>query len=341
MAIHCYTSFTFGYLSRARLLADTIRRHHPDWVIWAVITDEIPPDYDDANEPFDKIVYTKDLFEDLGPAWIFAHTIVEVCTAVKGRALQKILNEPDVDSVVYFDPDIAVFSPLTSVVSALDESSIVLTPHQIDPEDDAEAIRDNEIASLHYGTFNLGFLAVRNDTTGHLLADWWARRLETYCLDRLEIGLFVDQKWFNLVPGFFDSVKVLRDPGLNVASWNISKRDLKISTDGSITVNGSPLGFYHFTKIGGPGDTMTERYARGRSDILEIWAWYRLAIAKREDLRIPDGWWAYGAFEDGTKITDDMRRVYGERSDLRAHFENPFRTGDEGYAAWFENEAHS
>ena len=34
-------------------------------------------------------------------------------------------------------------------------------------------------------------------------------------------GVYTDQRWCDLVPALFDGVKVLRDPGLNVASWNL------------------------------------------------------------------------------------------------------------------------
>ena len=53
------------------------------------------------------------------------------------------------------------------------------------------------------------------------------------------------------VPGMFGGLLVVRDPGCNVASWNLSRRRLAFGPGGALTVNGSPLKFYHFTKIGG------------------------------------------------------------------------------------------
>jgi glycosyltransferase involved in cell wall biosynthesis len=59
-------------------------------------------------------------------------------------------------------------------------------------------------------------------------------------------GLFVDQRWVDLVPGLFSSVTIHRDPGCNVAYWNLYHRHVEYS-DGEHTVNGSPLKFYHFS----------------------------------------------------------------------------------------------
>ena len=53
MAIHAFTSFSYSYLNRARVLASSLRRQHPDWVIWAVMTDKEPEGFtfDLAGKP--------------------------------------------------------------------------------------------------------------------------------------------------------------------------------------------------------------------------------------------------------------------------------------------------
>ncbi len=338
MAVHAFTSFSFSYVNRARVLARSIRKVHPDWVIWAVVSDHPPPafEFEVAREDFDKILYIEDLFGSEANRWIFGHDLIEACTGVKGRALAHILDQPDCEKAFFFDPDTALFNPMDEVVDALTTHSIVLTPHQLDPEprEDKGAIIDNEICSLHYGSFNLGFVGVSNTSEGRRFAKWWDSRLTDWCHDRLDIGLFVDQKWCNLVPCYFDSVKILRDPGLNVASWNLSQRTITFDDEGMARVNGSPLKFFHFTKLGPIGDSMTRRYARDNVEVFELWHWYKDEVAKNSDPAIPSGWWHFGRFANGKTIKKAVRRLYRDSPTLQKRYPNPYVAGLGGYSAF-------
>jgi len=206
----------------------------------------------------------------------------------------------------------------------LDKYSIILTPHQLAPEKDAMAILDNEIASLNYGTYNSGFLAIRNDHNGHALADWWRDRLLKYCHDDLPAGPFTDQKWLNLVPSMFDNVHILRDPGYNVASWNLSNRKVKIHNS-SIYVNDIfPLRFYHYTELGPAGRAMAEHYAKDDFEVFELWANYEEMVIENKMLGLPENWWFYGAYSDGTVINKEDRVRYRKSAQLQKKHPNPF-----------------
>jgi hypothetical protein len=216
-----------------------------------------------------------------------------------------------------------------------DGNSILLTPHQVAQETDETAIVDNEVCSLGYGVYNLGFVGIANDSNGQAFSHWWSDRLSSYCYDDIARGLFVDQKWCDLVPALFDDVKILKYAGYNVASWNLSNRRFSIDGEGSILVNGVPLGFYHFTKLGPLGDTMTERYAGDNVEVYEVWAWYKRMVKRFDEPNIPKGWWLYGQFENGEKIPRRARLLYRDRADLRTAFPDPFRTaGSSSYYDW-------
>ncbi|MBL6082586.1 hypothetical protein JMJ56_31980 [Belnapia sp. T18] len=337
--IQCFTSFSFSYLTRAIMLARTLKAVHPDWQIWAMLVDEPPPnlDPDVALADFDSYIYAKDLGFPNFSSWIFKHDIVEACTAVKGQMMSHLLNS-DADKVFYFDPDIAIFHPLDSLVSKLNASSILLTPHQVDANSAEGVIRDNEITSLKYGIFNLGFVAVKNDTSGRKFANWWAKQLYIACYDEVENGIFTDQKWCDLVPALFDKVKVERDPGCNVASWNLSTRRISFNDKGVALVNGSPLKFYHYTKINAAGDLMTEKYAGDNVEILEVWNWYKKAIKHIHMDGIPSGYWSYGKFNNGVKISKGARVFYRNRPDLMKAFSDPFHTEGNSYFNWIRQE---
>lgn len=331
----CYTSFTFSYLAKAQVLAWSLRRFHPDWHLIALITDILPVGCDETSIMmyFDEVLWGKDLPVENFDSWIFKHDIVEACTAVKGPAMKFILETYNPDKVIYLDPDIAVVNPLNKILSLLDDYKIILTPHQLQPDTNSRAIQDNEIGSLKYGIYNLGFIAINNSEESLKFANWWADRLLNYCFDDIPNGLFTDQRWCDHVPVFFDGVYILKDPGFNVASWNLSNRKLAYSSDGTLMVNGHPLCFYHFTKMGPVGETMTSRYANDNIEVYELWEWYKYHVQKMEQsINIPEGWWVYGHYLNDTKIEKQDRLLYNRRRDLQLAFPNPF--SDDGYYKW-------
>jgi hypothetical protein len=339
MKVLCYSSFTFSYLNRARALFTSVRRFHPDWELVALITDTPPKGFvfDPASEPFDRVVYAQDLGIPDFQAWLFKHDVVEVCTAVKGPFIHQACQS-GAEAVIYLDPDTALLSALDPLVDWLGEHDVLLTPHLIDPNTDRASILDNDLSASRTGIFNLGFVAVRTDGEGARFAKWWNDRLLEFCYDDIPNGLFVDQRWCDHVPALFDKVKVIRDPGYNVASWNLSQRKVAIGKDGAITVNGSPLRFWHFTKLGPTGDTMTKKYAGQNYPVYEIWNWYKRQVAAFTDPAIPERYWAYDAFVDGSKIAKAHRVLYRERPDLQAAFPDPFSLEGGGYASWLRAE---
>ena len=339
MKVLCYSSFTFSYLNRARVLFQTVKRFHPDWETVALMTDRAPPGFvfDIEKEPFDRVVWAQDLGVANFDGWLFKHDVVEISTAVKGPFIHQACGWGS-DAVIYLDPDTALFASLEPLERWLEDYDILLTPHLIDPNDDPVAIQDNDMSASRTGIFNLGFVAIRTTGEGLRFAKWWSDRLQNYCYDDMANGIFVDQKWCDHVPALFDKVKVVRDAGYNVASWNLSRRRVEIDKAGAITVNGSPLRFWHFTKLGPLGDTMTKRYAGDRYPVYEIWNWYKDRVANASEAGIPERWWAYQSYDDGAPIERGHRLLYRHRADLQTAFPNPFATGDGSFRQWLDRE---
>ena len=339
----CFTSFSLGYLSRARLLADSLRRAHPDWRMVALLVDAMPADPGDAFAPFDAVVAAEALGIADFAGWMFKHDLVEACTAVKAPMLRALLQD-GAERVIYLDPDIAVFHPLTGLMARLDDRSILLTPHQCAPSGTAQGVRDNELTTLQYGVYNLGFLAVRNDAAGRDFADWWTAMTHRACYDDVEHGIFTDQKYCDLVPGMFDGVDIARDPGCNVASWNLERRALRFAPDGSLAVSdgmsgaAASLKFYHFSKIGGIGDAMTARYAGDGTEVFEMVKWYKRRL---RDFAVPGVGgiaWRYGYFANAVPIPRAARLLWRDRADLRSVFADPFAAHGDSFLAWLRRE---
>ena len=64
---------------------------------------------------------------------------------------------------------------------------------------------------------------------------------------RPDSGFFVDQRWVDFAAGLVPHLTILRDPGYNLAYWNLPKRDLRWDAEHGYTVDGVPLRFFHFS----------------------------------------------------------------------------------------------
>lgn len=110
--------------------------------------------------------------------WIFQHNVIELCTAVKGRALLRLIAEDDADLVIYLDPDVYVFNPLELIDGYVNGGSIGLVPHILRPEETEIGIRLAEMSVTEHGTYNPGHLILRPDEKRRAVAQWWADRLD-------------------------------------------------------------------------------------------------------------------------------------------------------------------
>lgn len=333
--IHAFTSAAANYLPKVRLLRESLQKHHPEIRFHWLLADAVPDGIKDEIEELDSILTleTLGLSDEFG--WLFQHNLIELSTALKPLAFSRLSDLPDCQSVLYFDPDMVVFSQLGDLLDHFQHASILLTPHQVTPDHEPSAIVDNEIGSLRHGIFNLGFLGLRNDKISHEFVDWWANRLRFFCLEAYQQGVWVDQRWIDHVPVFFDRVQILRNPRFNVAAWNISQRRMEGTLADGITIEGQPLGFYHFSGYdSGAHKIMAAKYARRGRSIKSLLRWYDRRLAERPDSAETP--WAFGSYSDGTRIPYAHRFIYRMRQDLQAEYPNPFQvTGEsKSYLDW-------
>lgn len=338
--IHVFTSAACNYVPKVRALVASIRRHQPDWRIHLALADECPTALDLAIEGFDEVHPVADLGIPDCCGWTFCHGIVELSTAIKPFLLRQLLARADCRGVVYLDPDTVLFSSLEEVEEAIKVANIALTPHLTRPEPELEGVMDNEIAALKHGTYNLGFLAVAPTDVGLAFADWWADRCYHFCRDAIPQGLFTDQRWIDLVPGFFPGTAILRTSRLNVASWNVSTRRVTGCVPDDVRVDGEPLGFYHFTGFdSGAHREMAWKHAADQPAVRALIDWYAAAIASFGCDALASVPWAFGRFADGTPVPAAARTVYRERVDLQQAFPDPFATERRGgFKRWWEQQ---
>lgn len=335
-----YTSINNYYLAKARVLAKSVKKYMPEAPFILILSDKIIDGFNIDEEPFDEVITIDQLgipVDNLN-AWIFIHSVVELCTAVKGQALCNLLER--YERVVYLDPDIVVLNDFIPLSDLLDKYDIIFTPHQTVPEEDDNTIVKNEICSLQHGVYNFGFFAVKRSDNGKAYAKWYRDRLVKYCWDDKTNGLFTDQRWGDIAPALFDNLYIWKHPGANVCTWNLSHRIIT-KKDGVYYSNNYPLLFYHFSGFDS-GAQLSELniYSNGNPVLYELRNWYIEAINENGQKECENKMCFYTMYSDGTKITQKERELFKNRNDLQQYFSktNLYEAGNNSYRSWLLNE---
>ncbi len=323
--MHFFTSVTTCYIPKARVLAKTLKEHNPDAILHLVISDDLPRDFELENEDFDFVWKAEDFIKtENNQKWFYMHTVVELCTAVKGAAALHILNQTKADKLVYLDPDIGVFDNLDSLAVMLDKNSVLITPHQTAPATSKSGIIEEEICSLKHGVYNFGFFAVKNDENGLRFLNWWNERLMQFCYDDIANGLFTDQKWGDMIPALFEFAKIVRDPVYNVATWNLATRKITGNEKDGWKVNGKPLAFYHFTGFdSGAHRIMLARHGKEGDPVWNLSLMYERMINDMGQDKLGQTAFKYAFYENGDKISK-AERLFFRTTDAYDRFDNPF-----------------
>ena len=325
-----FTICSNNYMPAARTFLDTARQHHPEAALFVCLADrkvDSPGFYD----PDWTVVETESLDIPDFPSFAFRYDIMEMNTAVKPFMFQHLLEELGYDVALYFDPDIEIFHPLESVVGPLrDGASFLLTPHLLSPCEASDG--PNDLTIMRAGIYNLGFLGVSRCDESKRVIDWWARRLRFQCISAQDQGIFVDQKFMDLVPGFASRAVISHDVTLNVAYWNLRQRRLE-QRNNTWLVDGQPLGFFHYSGYESNKRSQLSHYAtcydgKMPEPVERLTSGYADRLVANGYGTVPHSAYAYGRFASGTPIHPFVRKMFRESHAI--WYDDPF-TSYESY----------
>ena len=319
-----FTVCSANYLGKALALCRSALTHNPGLDTLILLADRKRPLV--LSDTRIRIVWAEDLGFPQFLQCAFKYNIIELNTALKPFAARRFLA--DYGKVVYLDPDVCVFSPLVSVLQSLDSSSAVFTPHALSPYGGGGRPSDQDL--LRFGCFNLGFFAVSDTPPAHALLDWWHDRCLSQCFYEPQLGLGVDQKWIDLAPAFFDRVGILKDPGLNVAFWNLHEREIVHTGAGWFVDGQTPLGFVHFSSFvetdrSVVADKQTRHAPGTRPDFAAAADAYREQLKAAQALASIEPTYGFATFDNGQSISPALRRAYATQQHRFSHVEDPFR----------------
>ena len=310
--MHAGTIVASNYSAMAELLGRSFLEHHPESTFTVLVVDDGACDFTEGIG----VARLDDL--DLGPAVLAVmktiYDVMEFSTAVKPAFLRLLLGQGEDQQAVacYLDPDIVVYAPFDDQVAPAAEHGIVMTPHALRPVP-RDGCHVSEGTIMQSGMYNCGFLAV--GYPGREFLDWWDERLRFDAVVDFERSHFTDQRWVDWVPSLFDHV-ISRDPGMNVAWWNIHERPVSIEATGTPMIGSEPVRFAHFSGYDPTKPEMLSRFqadrprvkhsiGTGMRTLADDYAARLAELGHPERKRIPYQW---GTSIDGVALTADVRR---------------------------------
>lgn len=221
----------------------SLRRHTPDARVWVLcLSDEVHLLLTKLNEP-GVIPISLTEFEANDSALIAARddgrTQMDyyfTCTPSLVRYV--MIHVPEAEWVTYLDGDLWFFDTPDAIYTEIGDGSVAIIPHRYPPH----------LNEKHqYGLYNVGWVSFRRTADGIACLDWWRERCLEWCLDVVDEpnDRFADQRYLDRFPKLFSGVTILKNPGANLAPWNIAGHRLE-EIDGMLRVDDRPLIFFHF-----------------------------------------------------------------------------------------------
>ena len=341
-ALNVCTIIAKNYVAYARVLAKSLAAQHPEGRLWTLIIDDFSGYLDPADEPFE-VLTPADIDCEPFTHMALRYSVLELSTAVKPWLMRRLLDETG-GPVTYLDPDIKIYGSLRRLDQLAAEHGVVLIPHNNEPIP-ADGRSPSQVDIMIAGVYNLGYLSLAPRPEVRKLLDWWAERLRRDCRVDPVWGYFVDQRWFDLAPGFLTDLAIVRDPEYNVAYWNLHSRKLEVA-GGRYVVGGCPLSFFHFSGFDADHPLVLSRY-QDRVDVLadpvleRLLAEYAIEVMDERHTASRSWPYSYGALGDGTRLDDTVRAMYGEFADeLGGELQSPFTLeGARAFEAWVNEQA--
>ncbi len=306
--MHVAAVIASNYLPHARVLANSLRAHHPDARITLLlvdgpVTDGAIPEAE-CLAPSDVGIDDRELRRR---AMLFDRQ--GLISSLRPLLLTKLLSD-GAEAVLLLDVDMLVLAPCDDLVVLAGDAGIVLSPHALAPLPGRPGAWPEQ-QLLQVGVFNGGFLGVGRKALPFLA--WLAERAARDCLRAPQEGLFYTQTWLDLVPVLFDH-HILRDQGINAQFHSLRGQDLE--RDGErLLVGETPLRLFHFTGFDPASEQQLSRHIPGERGSLEHRPQLRALCIHYANLLHKAGWPALapGRWEtlpSGELIQSDVKATY-------------------------------
>jgi hypothetical protein len=301
------TTVANNFVPYLRVLRDTLRQWHPEARLVVGLADGPAGE----SEGWEWVG-----LEEMGiprlREFCFRYTRREMLPAVKPFLLRSLLGKGH-ETVLFLDADMMVLGPLDGLWEAAQRHALTLTPHLVGMGNPA-AVEKN---ILQCGVYNGGCLGVRAGATAGACLSWWQERVTEHCRFATSRGMHFDQRWLDYAPSFVEGLGVVREPGYNVAYWNLAERGGR-----------ADWRLFHFSGFDGEAEVTRywpEKRLEEMGEAAELYVAYGARLRAAGWAPGQDREWAFDRWEDGVLIEPSQRQRYGRLGRGARWCADPFR----------------
>jgi hypothetical protein len=234
---------------QARVIARSLRRHHPDWELEVVLVGRGAQLY--SQDDGIATVSVEQLLGLDAEVLLSLHESVALVNLLVPRVLRERTSAGR-RPLLHLPASTWVLGDLEPVEAALAEGGIMLAPRAAgDPPDDGQAPSARELAAA--GRIAPDLMAIDGSPRSQEFLSWWIHRLDAIIgsPDSRVGRLLPDEphgvyRNLELAPTLFGAAK-LEDPGCNLSFWNLHEHTLRSGGSGFIVDERWPLRFVDFS----------------------------------------------------------------------------------------------
>lgn len=245
---HYYCSIAsndYGY--KVLALYNSMVKHDKDFIIFIIcMNDEIFALLEALKPANAELIRLKEIeafYPKLAEAGK-ARNDKEYAWTIKPSAFLYVFKKYDYcDHVLWLDGDTFFLSDPGPIYSEWDSHKILLTEERYSGK--------YEFMSHTYGIYNTGLLGFKRDDNSFECIEWLQSKVNEWCYDKAENGLWSDQMYVNDWPQRFKGVKIIKNPGINMTPfvlWRLTKEEKSqtVRYGDDIFINNNRLVLFHY-----------------------------------------------------------------------------------------------
>jgi hypothetical protein len=238
---YCFcTIVSTNYLLRAIALYNSLKKNTSNFKLWMCCIDDLSYSTLSKMNLKNAVIMQVQEIEDRDLLEVKKRrTETEYCWTLKAPLVIYLTQMLKLNHVIYCDADIYFFKDPKVIFDEWKNYSIFMCTQ-----------RGTESLEYIHGRYQAGLLGFKRDYRSLDILNWWKKKCLEWCSSEAEPSKerWGDQKYLDKVPNLFTNIKIIENPGINAAPWNlVFGTNYEVSKAGDdVLIDGNPLVVYHF-----------------------------------------------------------------------------------------------